>query len=51
VINRQGKISPHGDGFGSMIQRNLLEEEGVVFDHEGCIDLKKYGLVGLQYLK
>jgi methylated-DNA-protein-cysteine methyltransferase related protein len=51
VINRQGKISPHGDGFGSMIQRSLLEAEGVMFDQEGCIDLKQYGLVGLQYLK
>ena len=43
VINSQGKISPHGFGYGSAIQRKLLEEEGVVFDKNGKIDLKEYG--------
>lgn len=43
VVNRQGKISPRGVGFDSMIQRTLLEEEGVVFTLEGVIDLKIYG--------
>ncbi len=43
VINAQGKISPHGVGFGSMIQRSLLEEEGIVFNLEGIVDLKTYG--------
>ncbi|GAP14673.1 O(6)-alkylguanine repair protein YbaZ [Longilinea arvoryzae] len=43
VINAQGKVSPHGVGFGSMIQRTLLEEEGVVFNLEGIVDLKTYG--------
>jgi methylated-DNA-protein-cysteine methyltransferase-like protein len=43
VINSQGKISPHGDGYGTSIQRRLLEEEGIVFDAAGKIDLKKYG--------
>lgn len=43
VINSQGKISPHGFGYGSAIQRQLLEEEGIVFDLSGKIDLKKYG--------
>lgn len=43
VVNRLGKISPRGVGFDSMIQRTLLEEEGVVFTLEGVIDLKIYG--------
>jgi len=42
VINAQGKISPHGLGFGTAVQRQLLEEEGVVFDVEGRIDLSLY---------
>ena len=43
VINSQGKISPHGAGYGSMIQRKLLEEEGIVFDVNGKIDLDRFG--------
>ncbi len=43
VINSQGKISPHGFGYGSAIQRQLLEEEGIVFDLSGKIDLSKFG--------
>jgi methylated-DNA-protein-cysteine methyltransferase related protein len=43
VINSQGKISPHGAGFGSAIQRQLLEEEGIVFGPDGKIDLDHYG--------
>ena len=43
VINAQGKISPHGFGYGSAVQRQLLEEEGLVFDLENCIDLERYG--------
>jgi methylated-DNA-protein-cysteine methyltransferase-like protein len=43
VINSQGKISPHGLGYGSAIQRQLLEAEGIVFDPSGKIDLNKFG--------
>ena len=46
VINRMGKISPHGAGFGSAMQRALLEEEGVEFDTEGRVDLDKVGWEG-----
>jgi methylated-DNA-protein-cysteine methyltransferase-like protein len=42
VINAQGRVSPHGQGFGTAVQRDLLEEEGVVFDAEGRVDLKLY---------
>jgi len=34
----QSKISPHGFGYGSALQRQILEEEGVVFDLEGKVD-------------
>lgn len=43
VINSQGKISPHGAGYGSAAQRKILEEEGIVFDASGKIDVQKYG--------
>ena len=43
VINRQGKISAHGHGLGSQIQRQLLVDEGIHFDAQGRIDLVVYG--------
>ena len=43
VMNKQGRISPHGDGMGSGIQGHLLEEEGVIFDLEGRIDWDRFG--------
>jgi methylated-DNA-protein-cysteine methyltransferase related protein len=43
VINAQGKVSPHGFGYGSAVQRQRLEEEGLVFDLENCIDLERFG--------
>jgi len=43
VINRQGKISPHGDGIGTTIQRELLLQEGVVFDTNGKVDFARFG--------
>ncbi len=42
VINAQGKISPHGFGFGSALQRDLLVDEGIEFGLEERIDLEKY---------
>lgn len=43
VINSQGKISPHGAGFGSLVQRQRLEDEGVVFDQNQVIDFRQFG--------
>jgi len=43
VINAKGRISPRGIGFGSMIQRTLLEEEGVQFSLDDSINLDIYG--------
>jgi methylated-DNA-protein-cysteine methyltransferase-like protein len=53
VVNSQGKISPHGFGVGSGMQRSLLEEEGVEFGMESIIDFEKYGWLGApkSYLK
>jgi methylated-DNA-protein-cysteine methyltransferase related protein len=41
VVNSQGKISLPGSG-----QQRLLEAEGVVFDAQGKIDLKRFGWSG-----
>lgn len=46
VINSQGKISPRGDLSSTMEQRLLLEEEGIVFDAEESVDLKRFGWDG-----
>jgi methylated-DNA-protein-cysteine methyltransferase-like protein len=43
VINSQGKISERP---GAQKQKELLLEEGVVFNEKGRIDLKKYGWGG-----
>ena len=42
VINYKGGISPRRSGSGELIQRKLLEEEGVKFDHSGKTDLVNY---------
>lgn len=41
VINSQGKISPR-PGLGPAVQRNLLEQEGVLFDERDRVNLKQY---------
>lgn len=43
VINAKGEVSPRGIGLESGLQRHLLQEEGVVFDSRGRIDLDLYG--------
>lgn len=43
VINSQGRVSPRRDGDGNLVQRLLLEAEGVRFDASGKVDLKVYG--------
>ena len=45
VINSQGKVSLH-PGSGGVQQRQLLEEEGVVFDERGRVDLKTFAWSG-----
>ena len=43
VINSQGKVSPRSDDEGNILQRDLLEAEGLQFDRQGRINLEKYG--------
>jgi methylated-DNA-protein-cysteine methyltransferase-like protein len=38
VVNRNGRISPRSSQ-GHLLQRRLLEEEGVIFGKNGRIDL------------
>lgn len=42
VINSQGRISGAPKGYRAHEQRTLLEEEGVVFDETGRINLAEY---------
>lgn len=42
VVNREGRVAPGFAFGGSDIQRQLLESEGIVFENDGTIDLKKY---------
>jgi len=42
VINSQGRISGAPEGYRAQEQRTLLEEEGVVFDETGRINLAEY---------
>ncbi|HYK03253.1 MAG TPA: MGMT family protein [Thermoanaerobaculia bacterium] len=40
VINAKGEISPRSAGDSHELQRMLLEEEGVLFDGRGRVDLR-----------
>ncbi len=42
VINAQGRVSAQRDPLFEKIQRQLLEEEGVVFDGAGRIELERF---------
>ena len=46
IINSEGKISPRSSGHGSILQRELLEEEGVRFDRHQSVDFAKFGWQG-----
>ena len=41
VINAQGKVSPRSSGIGSALQRQLLEAEGIEFDHQHRVDFSR----------
>ena len=43
VVNSKGMVSPRDDGGGNVLQRDLLELEGVHFDDKQRIDLNLYG--------
>ncbi len=42
VINAQGKISPRADGLSSAEQQARLEDEGVFFNTQGRVDLRRF---------
>ncbi len=44
VVNREGRLAPFFAFDSDEIQRQLLESEGIVFDPNGRVDLKKYGM-------
>lgn len=44
VVNRNGQVAESFAFGGSNVQRELLEKEGIVFNSNGSIDLKKYGI-------
>jgi len=43
VVNREGKTAEAFVFGGGLVQREMLENEGIVFGSDGCIDLKIYG--------
>jgi methylated-DNA-protein-cysteine methyltransferase-like protein len=48
IVNAQGGISPRASGDGALIQRKLLEAEGVAFNENGRIDLKKHRVTHIE---
>ena len=44
VVNSKGKVAEHYAFGGAEAQRKRLESEGVVFEENGTVDLKKYGV-------
>ena len=44
VVNREGKVAEIYAFGGGAVQRQLLEEEGIIFEPSGRIDLKKYSI-------
>ena len=46
VVNSKGEISIRGVQHGDVLQRKLLEQEGVKFNRSGRISWDDYGWVG-----
>ena len=44
VVNAKGEVSASFAFGGAVAQRCLLEREGILFQENGKIDLKKYGM-------
>ncbi|MBE6732789.1 MAG: MGMT family protein [Ruminococcaceae bacterium] len=42
VVNRNGEIAESFAFGGGNVQRQILEDEGITFESDGTIDLKKY---------
>ena len=44
VVNREGKVAESFVFGGGGVQRERLEAEGIVFEKDGRIDLKNFGM-------
>ena len=44
VVNSKGRVAEHYAFGGAEAQRKRLEDEGIVFERNGTVDLKKYGV-------
>ncbi len=44
VVNRNGEVANTFAFGGKDVQRTLLEQEGIVFEPDGRIDLRKYSI-------
>jgi methylated-DNA-protein-cysteine methyltransferase-like protein len=42
VVNARGELSPQEVFGGSDVQRSLLESEGITFDGQGRVDMKRH---------
>ncbi len=51
VVNREGKVAEAFAFGGGNAQRDLLEEEGIVFEKDGHIDLNKFLWTPKEYNK
>lgn len=46
VVDRNGRVAAHFAFGGGAAQRRLLESEGIVFESDGRVDLRRYGWEG-----
>lgn len=46
VVNARGSISPRASLHAEVLQRRMLESEGIVFDARDRIDLSRFGWTG-----
>ncbi len=42
VINRKGEVSPRAEPGMERVQREFLQQEGIVFDERGRVDLARW---------
>ncbi len=44
VVNREGRVAAAFAFGGGQAQRHMLEDEGIIFEPDGHIDLRKYAI-------
>lgn len=45
VVNREGRVAEAFVFGGGSVQRQMLENEGIVFEEDGHIDLNRFGYI------